>query len=572
MKIERRPVVAGAERWAWPEGLHPVLRQVFSRRTLGSAEELGLGLGALTPIGEFRALEGAVELLCRHRDSSIVVVGDFDADGATSSALVCLTLRALGFGRVRYFIPDRFELGYGLTPEVVARTRPFAPRLIVTVDNGVTSVAGVEAARAAGIDVLVTDHHLPGAVLPPANVLVDPNIPGDPFAGKHLAGVGVVFYLLAALGRALGQPKAVLEYLDLVALGTVADLVRLDRSNRILVSQGLRRIRAGRCRPGLAALVELAGARLADATAGLLGYQIGPRLNAAGRLDDMSIGVRCLVTADEGEAAALAARLDALNRERRELEARMREEAVELLAAVSAERIAGDGAALPHVVCLAREDWHQGLVGLVASRIKERCTRPTFAFAPAGDGRLKGSGRSIAGLHLRDALAEVDARHPGLIERFGGHAMAAGLTLAPGAFDDFAAAVDAVGRERLGPDAFAERILTDGELAPEHLCVEVAALLRDAGPWGQGFPEPCFDGRFEVVGGRVVKDAHLKLKLRPAGGRATLDAIAFNAAGKARPTGELRLVYRLGVNAYFAATPRVELVVEHIESGPAAAS
>ncbi len=566
-KIERRPVVAGAENWQWPTGLHPVLRQVLSRRPLGSAEELGLELKALTPVGEFRALEAAVELLLAHRDARIVVVGDFDADGATSSALMVLTLRALGFADVSYFIPDRFELGYGLTPEVVERTRALEPTLIVTVDNGITSLAGVAAARAAGIDVLVTDHHLPGRELPPANVLVDPNLPGDAFAGKHLAGVGVAFYLLAALGKALGTPAAVLEYLDLVALGTVADLVRLDRSNRIIVSQGLKRLRAGRCRPGVRALVEAAGARLADATAATLGFHVGPRLNAAGRLDDMSIGVRCLLTDDVEEARTLAVRLDALNRERRELEARMREEAVELVAA--AEALAGD--ARRHVVCLQHDDWHQGVVGLVASRIKDRCFRPTFAFAPADNGRLKGSGRSIPGFHLRDALAEIAAREPALMERFGGHAMAAGLTLAPGAFEAFAAAIEAVGRERLDADALAECIFTDGELAPAQLCLEVAELLRDAGPWGQGFPEPCFDGCFEVQSRRVLRDVHLKLKLKPVGGRETLEAIAFNRAGEdAAHADRLTLVYRLDVNTYFE-TPRVQLIVEHMEQAEPAA-
>src|SRR5690606_4636011 len=345
---------------------------------------LVLSLSAMTPVGRFEALGAAVELLLAHRTHGIVIVGDFDADGATSAALATLTLRRLGFPDVHYFIPDRFELGYGLTPEVVDRVDALAPRLIMTVDNGITSHAGVEAARARGIDVLITDHHLPPDVVPPANVIVNPNLPGDPFAGKHLAGVGVVFYLLAALGKALGRPNAVLEFIDLVALGTVADLVPLDRTNRILVSEGLRRIRAGRCRPGVAALAAAAGMPLGDVTAATLGYQIGPRLNAAGRLDDMSVGVRCLVTDDPGEAEALAARLDGLNRERRELEARMKEEAIELVTGAELDR-----SSLPPVVCLAHPDWHEGLVGLVASRIKERYHRPTFAFAPADGGRLK---------------------------------------------------------------------------------------------------------------------------------------------------------------------------------------
>ena len=556
-KIERRPLTDGADRWQWPAGIHPVLRQVLARRPLRGPDEIELRLAAMTPVGRFEALGAAVELLLAHRTRSIVVVGDFDADGATSAALATLTLRRLGFSEVHYFIPDRFELGYGLTPEVVDRIEGLGPRLIVTVDNGITSNAGVEAARSRGIDVLITDHHLPPAVLPRANAIVNPSMPGGRFSGKHLAGVGVVFYLLAALGKALGRPNAVLELVDLVALGTVADLVVLDRTNRILVSEGLRRIRAGRCRPGIAALAAAAGTPLRDVTAATLGYQIGPRLNAAGRLDDMSVGVRCLVTDDPDEAAALAARLDGLNRERRELEARMKEEAIELVAEADLDR-----AALPPVVCLAHGDWHEGLVGLVASRLKERYYRPTFAFAPTDGGRLKGSGRSIAGFHLRDALAEIAARHPGMLERFGGHAMAAGLTLGAAAFDAFRAAIEHVGQRCLTPECLAERILTDGELAPEDLTVEVAALLREAGPWGQGFPEPCFDGRFELLGYKLMRDAHLKMTVRPVSGGRPVEAVAFHRT-EPPPADALVLAYRLDINDYWW-PPKVQLIVEHM--------
>lgn len=556
-KIERRPLTDGADRWQWPAGMHRVLRQVLSRRPLRSAEELALSLAAMTPVGRFEALGAAVELLLAHRTHSIVIVGDFDADGATSAALATLTLRRLGFPDVHSFIPDRFELGYGLTPEVVERVDALAPRLIMTVDNGITSHAGVEAARARGIDVLITDHHLPPAVVPPANAIVNPNLPGDPFSEKHLAGVGVVFYLLAALGKALGRPNAVLEFIDLVALGTVADLVALDRTNRILVSEGLKRIRAGRCRPGIAALAAAAGTPLREVTAATLGFQLGPRLNAAGRLDDMSVGVRCLVTDDPDEAAALAARLDGLNRERRELEARMKEEAIELVAGADLDRTS-----LPPVVCVAHRDWHEGLVGLVASRLKERYYRPTFAFAPAGADKLKGSGRSIAGFHLRDALAEIAARHPGMLERFGGHAMAAGLTLGAAAFDAFKAAIEHVGRRCLTPECLAERILTDGELEAEDLTVEVAALLREAGPWGQGFPEPCFDGRFEVLGYRLLRDAHLRMTVRPESGGRPVEAIAFHRTDPP-PARELVLAYRLDINDYWS-PPKLQLIVEHM--------
>jgi single-stranded-DNA-specific exonuclease len=560
-KIERRAPVAGSDGWPWPDGMHRVLRQVLARRQIASTDELALDLKHLTPVGRFDALGAAIELLLRHRRGTIVIVGDFDADGATSTALAVLTLRALGFADVHYFIPDRFELGYGLSPEVVERTLGLAPTLIVTVDNGITSVAGVERARESGIDVLITDHHLPPAELPRATAIVNPNLRGDTFAGKHLAGVGVVFYLLAALGKALGRANAVLEHIDLVALGTVADLVRLDRPNRILVSQGINRLRAGRCRPGLAALARVANVALADLTAATLGYQIGPRLNAAGRLGDMSVGVRCLVTDDADEAQELAGRLDALNRERRELETRMREEAVGLMDAARGL----DGAALPRVVCLEHRQWHEGLVGLVASRIKERYFRPTFAFAPADGGRLKGSGRSIPGFHLRDALAEVAAEAPGLIERFGGHAMAAGLTLRAEGFGAFQNAIEAVGARRLDAEAFAETILTDGELDGADMTVDVAALLRNAGPWGQGFPEPRFDGRFELMRCRILKEAHVKMTLRPAAGTAPVEAIAFNRADQPwEPGVALTLVYRLDVNDYFD-TPRVQLIVDHVE-------
>ena len=557
--IERRAVVAGAGAWRWPEGLHPVLRQVLERRPLASPEELDLGLGALVPVGRFDALAPAVELLLAHRGQPIVVVGDFDADGATSTALMLLVLRDLGFDRVGYRIPDRFRHGYGLSPELVDELGPPAPRLIVTVDNGISSHDGVARARARGIDVLITDHHLPPEVLPEATAIVNPNLAASAFPGKSLAGVGVAFYLLAALGRALGQPGAVARYLDLVALGTVADLVKLDRSNRILVEQGLKRIRSGRCRPGIRALVEAAGADLASVTTATLGYQIAPRLNAAGRLDDMAEGVRCLTTESEAEARRLAATLDALNRERRELEAGMKAEALAIVDALALE-----GRALPAAVCVKQDDWHEGLVGLVAARVRERCHRPSFAFALTGAGELKGSGRSIAGFHLRDALAEVDARHPKLIARFGGHAMAAGLTLRPDAYGDFVAALIEVSGARLDAAALAERILSDGGLEPEHLCLEVARLLRDAAPWGQGFPEPCFDDRFELVEQRILKGAHLKLRLKPLSGGDAMDAIAFHATGTSWAVGTVRRVaYRLAVNDYFA-DDRAELIIEHI--------
>jgi len=525
-----------------------------------SPRELDLRLKNLRPVGEFDEVEAGVDLLLRHRQGRVVIAGDFDADGATGAALLSLCLADFGFESVDVFIPDRFELGYGLTPEAVEQIRQRSPTLIVTVDNGVTSVAGTEAARDSGMDVLITDHHLPGPELPRANAIVNPNLHGNAFGGKSLAGVGVAFYLMAALGKRLGMAGQVARYLDLVAIGTMADMVRLDRSNRILIEQGLARIRAGLCRPGVIALCQVAKIPHEAITASRLAYQIAPRLNAAGRLEDMRVGVRCLMTESGEEALELANRLNELNLERRAIGARMDAEALEHL---NADKLV-DSRALPAVICLFQDNWHEGLVGLVASRIKQQFHRPAFAFAPSDSGALKGSGRSVRGFHLRDALVDVDAASPGLMSRFGGHAMAAGLTLRREGFAEFRTAMVALGAERLGPEHFAERVFTDGELQSDDLTLEVAALLRDAGPWGQGFPEPLFEGSFRLIRQKVVADAHLKMTVAAAGSGNQLDAIAFNRpSGDWRPGDRLRLAYRLDVNEYFV-TPSVQLVVEHI--------
>ena len=524
-----------------------------------SPRELDLALKFLRPVGEFRELEDGVDLLLRHRQGRVLIAGDFDADGATGAALLSLCLRDFGFESVDVFIPDRFELGYGLTPEAVEQIRQRAPSLIVTVDNGVTSVAGTAAARDCGMDVLITDHHLPGAAMPRANAIVNPNLDGSSFGGKSLAGVGVAFYLMAALGKRLGLAGQVARYLDLVAVGTMADMVKLDRSNRILIEQGLARIRAARCRPGILALCQVANIPFDAMTASRLAYQVAPRLNAAGRLDDMKVGVRCLVTESRDEALRLASRLNELNLERRAIGAKMDKEALRHL---DADNLVDSGD-LPAVVCLFQEDWHEGLVGLVASRIKERFHRPAFAFAPGESGALKGSGRSVRGFHLRDALVDVDAAVPGLMSRFGGHAMAAGLTLRQDGFGEFRTAMGALGAERLGPEHFAERIFTDGELKSEDLTFEVAALLRDVGPWGQGFPEPLFEGTFKLIHQRIVGDSHLKMKVFPEAGRRPLDAIAFNLQPRGwHPGDRLRLAYRLDVNEY-KGDLCVQLIVEH---------
>lgn len=559
--IEQRPRVSGSENWQWPEETHPVLQQVLSSRPIASPEELQLKLSRLRPVGEFDALEEGVRLLRSHQQGHVLIVGDFDADGATSTALVYLCLRSLCFAKVSFFIPDRFELGYGLTPEVVERVEDRAPTLLVTVDNGVTSVDGVAAARRLGIDVLVTDHHLPGAELPAANAIINPNLNDSQFAGKNLSGVGVVFYLLAALGKELGEPGRVVEFLDLVALGTIADLVPLDHSNRILIDEGLRRIRAGRCRPGIAALCQVSNLNRDEVTGTNLAFQIAPRLNAAGRLDDMTVGVRCLICDSDSDALAFAERLDALNRERRTIESKMKAEAAQL---VDEEQLLAAGQ-LPKVVCLYQDDWHEGIVGLVASRIKDRCHRPVFAFALTEGGELKGSGRSVAGFHLRDALADVNAAHPGLISRFGGHAMAAGLSLDRAGLEAFRLAMESLGEERLGPEQLAQRIFTDGELQIGDMNAEVATLLRNAGPWGQGFPEPLFEGRFELLTQRVVGRKHLKMSVQLHGGTDRQEAIAFNTEPGGWSEGSiLKLIYRLGLNDYFAGPP-IQLVVEHID-------
>jgi single-stranded-DNA-specific exonuclease len=497
----------------------------------------------------------------------ILVVGDYDADGATASALIVRALKRFGHDAIGYLVPDRFRFGYGLTPEIVAVAAERQPALIITVDNGISSIDGVAAARARGIAVLVTDHHLPGPELPAAAAIVNPNLPGAAFASRALAGVGVAFYLMLALGRRLGAAaSATAELLDLVALGTVADVVPLDHNNRVLVSAGLKRIRAGRCVPGIAALLEVAGRRVREAGTTELGFFVAPRLNAAGRLQDMSIGIECLLAEQPAAAAALAARLDALNAERRTIEAKMQDEA---LAIVGRMRLEEPGAALPAALSLYDADWHPGVVGLVAARVKETVHRPVIAFAPAGDGLARGSARSVAGVHVRDALEAVATRHPGLIERFGGHAMAAGLTLAAARLPEFGAAFAAEVARRAEPGMLDGILLTDGALAPAEMTLALAERLRAAGPFGAGFPEPCFDGEFAVVESRALGERHLKLWVRASADSAPQEALAFGWLGKPgravpRAGARLRLVYRLDVNEY-QGLKRAQLLIEHLE-------
>jgi single-stranded-DNA-specific exonuclease len=569
LRIVRRAAAGDA---ALGDAMHPVLRRIYAARGIRNQTQLGLGLRQLLPIGSLEAVEAAAELLETHRQRGglILVVGDFDADGATSTALIVRALRSWGFPRVDFLVPNRFEFGYGLTPEIVALAAQRQPSLIVTVDNGISSHAGVAAARAAGIEVLITDHHLPGASLPNAQVIVNPNVPGSQFASRALAGVGVAFYVVAALRRRLAErgalPSGALplaDLLDLVALGTVADVVPFDVNNRILVSQGLARIRAGRCAAGISALLEVAHRERSGLIAADLGFAVAPRLNAAGRLTDMSIGIRCLLADDPDEALQLAQELDRLNIERRGIEARMQAEARLAVRSLRDPAIGPRRAG----VCLYDPGWHQGVVGLVASRVKERLRRPVIAFAPADAQTLRGSARSIPGIHIRDVLDAIAARDGALIQKFGGHAMAAGLTLPLASLDSFARAFDAECEGALDRHGSPDVIETDGELLEHELALPTARALRAGGPWGPGFPEPLFDGLFRIHSARVVGERHLKIRLLAPEGRGQFDAIAFNFIDAeepaALPSGLVRLVYRLDSNEYLGES-RLQFVVEHL--------
>ncbi|WP_296809795.1 single-stranded-DNA-specific exonuclease RecJ [Thiocapsa sp.] len=549
-----------------------LLSKLYSHRGIEDAEEAAPGLSALHPAGALRGIDEAVELLVHYirGRGHLLIVSDYDADGATGGALAVRGLRSLGAAQVSYLIPSRFAFGYGLSPAVVDAAAPRRPDLLITVDNGIASLAGVARAAELGIPVLVTDHHLPGERLPDAAAILNPNQPGCAFPSKHLAGVGVVFYLLVAararlreqgwFGAARAEPNLA-DLLDLVALGTVADVVTLDRNNRILVEQGLRRIRAGRCSPGVRALLTIGGRDPSRATATDLAFVAAPRLNAAGRIEDMSVGVECLLTDDPQVAADLAARLDALNRRRREIEGDMKDAAESSLS-----RLCLDGATLPPGLCLFGEDWHQGVSGIVAARIRERYHRPVIAFANGGDGFLRGSARSVDGVHVRDLIALVDRRDPGLIERFGGHAMAAGLSIRPEALPRFREAFAEAVREVVGDRPPQPEIASDGALPQRLMTLETAETLRVAGPWGKGFPEPCFDGTFDVLSARLVGERHLKLRLGGSAAEdAPIEAIGFNLGEQiSEAGGAVRLAYRLDVNDY-RGTRSAQLILEHLE-------
>jgi single-stranded-DNA-specific exonuclease len=545
LNLAPRPYPETACQTLRQSGLPPLLARLFAARGVAEAGQIKQRLGELLPFADMKNAEAAGARLADAvaRGERLLVVADYDADGATACAVAMAGLSALG-ARVDYLVPNRFEYGYGLSPEIARLAAERKPHLLITVDNGIAAHAGIEEARRLGLDVLVTDHHLPGDSLPEA-LIVNPNQPGCGFPSKHLAGVGVMFYVLLALraelrrrGAFASRPEPNLaELLDLVALGTVADVVRLDANNRLLVAQGLARMRQGRARPGLQALFQVAGRKTERASSEDLGFTIGPRLNAAGRLSDMSLGIECLLAADRARALPLAGELDQLNRERRGIESDMQDQALVLLDGIQVD----EGASLT----LYDPSWHQGVVGLLASRLKERHHRPALIFADAGDGLLRGSGRAIPGLHLRDALDAVDRRLPGAILKFGGHAAAAGLTLRREHLEAFRAAFEAVAREQLSPADLVRVIETDGELAPEELTLDNAEVLRET-VWGQGFPAPAFQGEFSVLSQRLVGEKHLKLRL--AGKGLAAEAILFF---RDTPLPErIQAVYRLEVNEW----------------------
>ena len=559
-----------------PDSMHPLLRRVYSQRNIKDVEELELGLEKLIPPEQFKGINEAVQLLidALQRQQRVLIVADFDADGATSCVVALKALRQFGFQHTDYIVPNRFDYGYGLTSEIVELAKTRNPDLIITVDNGISSIEGVAAAKSAGIKTLITDHHLPGASAPDADAIVNPNQHGCNFPSKSIAGVGVIFYVMLALRAKLREMKwfeenstaepKLADLLDLLALGTVADVVALDRNNRILVSEGLRRIRAGRTRPGITSLLEIAGRSSARLTASDLGFSVGPRLNAAGRLDDMSTGIECLLTDHESTAYKLALQLDGMNKDRKQIEGDMREQAFKFLQEFSLEEID-----LPAALCIYDGRWHQGVVGILASRVKEKFNRPVIAFADANDSgnEIKGSARSIKGFHIRDALDAVASSNPGMISKFGGHAMAAGLSLEKDKLQDFTEAFQKQAAVLLNEELLQAQILSDGEIEQSEFSMETAAALIKAGPWGQEFPEPVFDGKFKVIQQRRVGENHLKLVLAPElAPQQAIDAIAFNIDKQDWPAAEMtdiEIAYRLDINE-FRGNQTLQLMVEHI--------
>ncbi|EIE9607584.1 single-stranded-DNA-specific exonuclease RecJ [Vibrio parahaemolyticus] len=577
IEIQRRPE---PDLSLLPDSIPPILKRIYINRGITDIAQLETSARGLHSYQKLGGIEQAVELLFQaiQEQKRIIVVGDFDADGATSSALSVLALRMLGSNNVDYLVPNRFEDGYGLSPEVVDQALELGAEMIMTVDNGVSSIEGVRYAKENGITVLVTDHHLPGQVLPEVDAMVNPNLDSCAFPSKALAGVGVAFYLMMALcvhmrkhnwfaQQGMQEPK-LMELIDLVALGTVADVVPLDENNRILVHQGLQRIRAGKARPGIQALIEVAKRDARRLVASDFGFALGPRINAAGRLDDMSFGVELLMCNNIHAARRMASELDGLNQTRKEIEEGMKQEAMAFC-----ERLQfGENSELPYGLSLFQRDWHQGVIGILASRIKEKFHRPVIAFADGGEGTIKGSCRSIPGLHMRDALDFIDTQNPGLIIKFGGHAMAAGLTIKEQGFERFSRLFDEVVKKELDEAALKGVILTDGELKPEEFSMHIAEQLRAGGPFGQAFPEPIFDGEFKVLHQKLVGEKHLKLMLEPLyKGHPTnvmIDGIAFNVDLRRWPDASVktvRLAYKLDVNE-FRGNQSLQLMIDHIEA------
>ncbi len=577
IEIQRRPE---PDLSLLPDSIPPILKRIYINRGITDLSQLETSARGLHSYQKLGGIEQAVDLLFQaiKEQKRIIVVGDFDADGATSSALSVLALRMLGSHNVDYLVPNRFEDGYGLSPEVVDQALELGAEMIMTVDNGVSSIEGVRYAKESGITVLVTDHHLPGQVLPDVDAMVNPNLESCSFPSKALAGVGVAFYLMMALcvhmrkhnwfaEQGMQEPK-LMELIDLVALGTVADVVPLDENNRILVHQGLQRIRAGKARPGIQALIEVAKRDARRLVASDFGFALGPRINAAGRLDDMSFGVELLMCNNIHAARRMASELDGLNQTRKEIEEGMKQEAMAFC-----ERLQfGEGNELPYGLALFQRDWHQGVIGILASRIKEKFHRPVIAFADGGEGTIKGSCRSIPGLHMRDALDFIDTQNPGLIIKFGGHAMAAGLTIKEQDFERFSRLFDEVVKKELDEAALKGVIMSDGELKPEEFSMHVAEQLRSGGPFGQAFPEPIFDGEFKVLHQKLVGEKHLKLMLEPLyKGHPTnvmIDGIAFNVDLRRWPDASVKtvhLAYKLDVNE-FRGNQSLQLMIDHIEA------
>ena len=580
-KTIKRRETSNKDEATFPASIPPLLKRIYLNRNIADYANVEKSLNKLLPYHDLKGIDSATGLLYKHlkQQSRIVIIGDFDADGATSTTVAVKCLRMLGAVHIDFLVPDRFKYGYGLTPEIVnAAAEQYSPDLIVTVDNGISSIDGVKTANDLNIEVLVTDHHLAGKTLPTAQAIVNPNQPGDKFQSKNLAGVGVIFYVMLALRNKLREenwfknhdlPEPNLgSVLDIIALGTVADVVPLDLNNRILVNQGLKRVRAGQACPGIKALIEVSRRNESSLVASDFGFCLGPRLNAAGRLEDMAIGINCLLSENLDEARALAAQLDALNSERKEIESQMQQDAMQALAKINIEE---NDDALPMGMCLYDAGWHQGVIGILASRIKDKLHRPVIIFAHGDNGEIKGSARSIPGIHIRDVLDAIATQNPGLITKFGGHAMAAGLSIAEDNFPVFQTCFNAEVSRQIKPEHLEQVILSDGNLQEHELTLPMAELLKNAEPWGQAFPEPVFDGNFIVTQQRVVGEKHLKLQLQPSNSLSQIDAIAFNAVDPEQnepPIKEgasIHVAYKLDVNE-FRGNRSLQLMIDYIET------